>query len=656
MSIPVTHYHNLLCDRHLAATQPIPPGVIIPHAHSNGALAIYGLTIILMGGAAIQHFSVRLPVPYTVLLLLFGIVLGLWDVYDPNFTLQPGMKAGEHSWVRPGLPDAVLQCNVTMYVPNDLHWGGSHFGNAVDLLTSMDPHLLLHVMLPPLLFESAFAIDWHIFSKVAPFALLLALPGLIACSLCTGAMYMHLYGWSWEGGMLLGSILSATDPVAVVALLREMGVKKSLATLIEAESLLNDGTAVVVYSILLNAVEAGGLGAWVRLCNVHSVWHLIWLTIRMSILGPMFGAVLGVLSVKWLQANQAADRDANVEVIVTLAMPFLVFYLAETAFAPDMQMSGVLSVVCFGLVFASPFGRVRVDPRLMHFLHEFWGMMGHLVNTVLFTVAGMIIITSVVEQAQLSLAGDGSGRQFPLIDDVLYGLAMYAMMTLFRAAVMFGAIPLFCHGHYGYSWREAIVISWGGLRGAVGLALAMAIYNDGAITSPAARFMFGDSPGDRVPPAAAGIHFQQVVLLHVSMTVVLTLLVNAPSSGVILKMIGLTRLSDDRVSMLRVAHEELRQEALAIKRERCEDPIHADAHWPTVERLAGFDKMVAKLLGPSARPEDARPWADASLGAAGHAGAHHDTHHGGGTAADGLSSHAPRRLVERGHRQGEASE
>ena len=67
--------------------------------------------------------------------------------------------------------------------------------------------------------------------------------------------------WSWEPAMLVGGILSATDPVAVVALLKELGVKKSLATLIEAESLLNDGTAVVVYSILLKAVQAGGLAA-----------------------------------------------------------------------------------------------------------------------------------------------------------------------------------------------------------------------------------------------------------------------------------------------------------------------------------------------------------------------------------------------------------
>ena len=156
------------------------------------------------------------------------------------------MVAGEHSWSRPGMSDAFLQCNVTDFLPNDLHNGGSHLGNSLRLLSGMDPHLLLHVLLPPLLFESAFAIDWHIFHHVSLYAIFLALPGLIICTILTGLIYIGFYGWSWESAMLLGGILSATDPVAVVALLREMGVKKSLATLIEAESLLNDGTAVVV--------------------------------------------------------------------------------------------------------------------------------------------------------------------------------------------------------------------------------------------------------------------------------------------------------------------------------------------------------------------------------------------------------------------------
>ncbi|MBT7362581.1 MAG: hypothetical protein HN813_11415, partial [Rhodospirillaceae bacterium] len=75
----------------------------------------------------------------------------------------------------------------------------------------------------------------------------------------------------------------------LMALLREMGVKKSLATLIEAESLLNDGTAVVVYSILLKAVQSEGLGAWLAVSSDAGGWYIVWVTVRMSIIGPLFG-------------------------------------------------------------------------------------------------------------------------------------------------------------------------------------------------------------------------------------------------------------------------------------------------------------------------------------------------------------------------------
>ena len=150
---------------------------------------------------------------------------------------------------------------------------------------------------------------------------------------------------------------------------------------------------------------------------------------------------MGALSVRWLEANAGADRDANVEVICTLAMPFLVFYLAETGFAsmnmqashpdpsgrrprppaatsqqrhpalasrfqtrrPCVQMSGVLAVVCYGLVFASPYGKVRIDADVEHFLHEFWAMVGHLVNTLIFILSGALILLKLLTLTELPI-------------------------------------------------------------------------------------------------------------------------------------------------------------------------------------------------------------------------------------------------------------
>eukprot|EP00325_Prymnesiales_sp_UTEX-LB-985_P033684 CAMPEP_0174733314 /NCGR_PEP_ID=MMETSP1094-20130205/61062_1 /TAXON_ID=156173 /ORGANISM="Chrysochromulina brevifilum, Strain UTEX LB 985" /LENGTH=682 /DNA_ID=CAMNT_0015935955 /DNA_START=67 /DNA_END=2112 /DNA_ORIENTATION=+ len=576
---------SFVCDRYVAAAQP---GVHV-HEH-NVQLPVFGLAVVLIGGGLIEHFFSRMPIPHTVLLLIFGCILGLWVRSDPDFSLQPGMKAGEHSW-----GSNVLQCNVTTTIANDLNNHGFHFGNSLRMLGDMDPHLLLHVILPPLLFESAFAVDWHIFAKLVKYALILAVPGLIFCTTLSGVLYVAFYGWPWEAALLLGGILSATDPVAVVALLREMGVKKSLATLIEAESLLNDGTAVVVYSILLKAVKAGGIGAWLDAESTVGAWHILWVTVRMSILGPMFGASFGFLCVRWLESNANVDRNARVEVICTFAMPFLVFYLAETAMGSTGQMSGVLAVVAYGLVFASPYGRVRIDPEIAHFLHGengFWGVVGHLVNTLIFVISGITIILNV---KLTGVAYEDHRRSFGA--DLGYGIATYVLTTVLRGCVMFGLMPYFRRGPYGYDWRDALVITWGGLRGAVGLALAVSVFKDASIDE-----------GGLFATAADGSHFRQVVLVHCSIEVLLTLLINAPSSGVILKRIGLTKLSGDRVSQLQMSQRLLRKLAHSSLAHMGQHPVMSDMRWEAVQRFANFDAMCADILGQHYVFDPANTW------------------------------------------------
>ena len=138
---------------------------------------------------------------------------------------------------------------------------------------NLDPHLILYVFLPILIFEAAYALDVHVFKKSFLNAFYMAGSGIVTATLMTGGCVIAIYsfGWGlseWNVGtrnlglyiaMLFGTVVSATDPVAVVALLKELGASKQLSTLIEGESLLNDGTAIVAFVVLIGAVTGASV-------------------------------------------------------------------------------------------------------------------------------------------------------------------------------------------------------------------------------------------------------------------------------------------------------------------------------------------------------------------------------------------------------------
>ena len=152
--------------------------------------------------------------------------------------------------------------------------------------------------------------------------------------------------------------------------------------------------------------------------------------------GCLWGAGFGYGAVLWLQWNKHVDRDANVEVVVTLATPFLVYYGAEM-FLNEVAMSGVLAVVSFGLVFAAPFGRTKLDPSTEHFLHEFWGMVGYLINTLLFTISGLVVILNLVDAYYEE---DVTGRTFA--EDFENGVRSPARVA---APPAMAPPPMLCH-------------------------------------------------------------------------------------------------------------------------------------------------------------------------------------------------------------------
>ena len=185
-------------------------------------LPVFELSILLVGfglfiGALTRSIqkSFGIPIPYTVVVLLAGVTLAICHEYLGDL------------------------------------------GLAIDAVQNIHPKLLLGVFIPGLIFESAFNTNFHIVMKQFGQAILLAGPGVLINAAVTAVLvkYIFPYDWDWAQCSMFGAIASATDPVAVVALLSELGASKRLATLVEAESFLNDGTAFVLYMIALEFVK-----------------------------------------------------------------------------------------------------------------------------------------------------------------------------------------------------------------------------------------------------------------------------------------------------------------------------------------------------------------------------------------------------------------
>jgi NhaP-type Na+/H+ or K+/H+ antiporter len=239
------------------------PSIQVLASSSGGHDYLYGLFFLIVAlviGAATRHFLQKIPLPFTVLLLIFGLAMGALNrAYGPH----GGQGHDTHATHEEVGFFSELYAKFIDTLSGAITWGGN-----------LDGHLILYVFLPILIFEAGFALDVHTFKKSFLNAFYLAGPGIVTATVMSGMAFYGLvviFGgeggvlaeWNVEAGafvflasMLFGAVVSATDPVAVVALLKELGASKKLGTLIEGESLLNDGTAIVAFVLLFGVVTA----------------------------------------------------------------------------------------------------------------------------------------------------------------------------------------------------------------------------------------------------------------------------------------------------------------------------------------------------------------------------------------------------------------
>ena len=255
---------------------------------------------------------------------------------------------------------------------------------------------------------------------------------MLGSTFLTGLAMRHILGYNetntngqftWNAALLFGAIVSATDPVAVVALLKELGASKKLSTLIEGESLLNDGTAMVVFLVLLELVE-----------GVDLTWgDIILKFVRLSFGGPLLGAVFGGFVSLILQR---IHNNFVLEVNITIVAAYLVFFLAENT---GLHVSGILALVALGVYMAWA-GKADISAESEHALHHVWGYVGFIAETVIFFLSGLVLGGRLSHPESNITAGD-YGKVF----------ANYLLLHVIRFFMLFLFWPILNRLGYGMS-------------------------------------------------------------------------------------------------------------------------------------------------------------------------------------------------------------
>ncbi|HAC47559.1 MAG TPA: hypothetical protein DCF65_16045 [Chloroflexi bacterium] len=302
------------------------------------------------------------------------------------------------------------------------------------------PHIgadvILLAFVPGLVFEAALTLDLsELQRRLLPVGLL-ATVGVATTVLLIGILTHLLLGFSWASGMLLGSILAATDPIAVVTLLRQIKAPAGLAAILEGESLFNDGTGVAVFSAVLATILAG------RPSFGDATLRLV----EIGLGGAVIGLAVGFLGVALMRAAE----DAPLEILATLVIAYGSYLAADIIHA-----SGIVAVVAAGVVIArygSSAGKLHGTQLL-----GFWNLLAFVLNAVLFILVGAALPASKL----LPVAGLVIGA--------------FAIMLLTRAVPVYGLLGALDWRARAIPWRWRHLTFWAGLRGALSVALALSV-------------------------------------------------------------------------------------------------------------------------------------------------------------------------------------
>ena len=346
-------------------------------------------------------------------------------------------------WVR--LPYSVALVIVGLLI------GSSHLFPRVE----MTPELILFVCLPALLFEASWNIRLNELKKIWKPISAFATVGVVVSMFITGAILTHFCGLPWQAALLFGSMTAATDPISVLALFRKLGLEKRLSLMLEGESLFNDGTAVVLFKMILLMTITG---------NTLNAFGSVYEFVRVVVIGAIVGLCVGAFGSR---VTRYFD-DHLLEITLTTIVAYGSYLVAE-----QLHSSAVIAVVVAGVVVGNYGSRTGMSATTRLAVNSFWEYAAFVTNSLVFLLIGL--------QINLNLL---------MIHAYEIGVAIVAIM-ISRIVVVYG-LSIFVSDKrlpIPYSWRH--LLFWGALRGSLSMALALSLPHDFAMRENIVVLTFG---------------------------------------------------------------------------------------------------------------------------------------------------------------------
>ena len=428
-----------------------------------------------------------------------------------------------------------------------------HLGSTFEYISGIDGHALLLIFIPPLLFESAFNADSYIFRKSIFQIVFLAFPAVAVSVLLITVSLLFIFRYkgpdmNWGGALSLGSILAATDPVAVVAILKSTGAKIKLNMLIEGESLLNDGSAAIFFFVFKDMINTPGF-SFVTFLQKFA---------RLTLGGVALGFASGIVFYFILMC---LHNDILVTVFSFIAA-YITFFLAEST-ATGFHVSGILAVVVLGLYLGATL-KPRLNPHYAHTLHAVWHFGQFIMETMLFLLTGTYIGVSISELQQHITAVD--------IGKVIGFNFVLLFIRFFVLAISWPFLN--CMG-YKVTWKEYLIMGWSGLRGAIGLAIGLIVALDHDLGT---------------------VTYRNLVIFYIACVILFTVLFQGMTMKCFMKLVRYNRLNTTKKRLWK----DLRRRLFLSLLEKSENLrsnklITYQVSWAAIYRVFGFSKYIMDL-------------------------------------------------------------